>query len=260
MTETIAAWFAGLQPAALLLALGFYFLGGFVKGAVGFALPLVAVSGSAMVLPAQTAVAMVILPVLVTNVGQAFRQGVGPLRHTARRFWPFLLSLAPMIWLGAYVLPAVDERWFFIGLGLFALTFSSAQLIGWKPVISSRFERPIGVVVGGFSGVMGGLAGTWGPPTVLYLQALRLSKVDQVRAAGAGFLTGAIMLTPAHLSTGVLSWDTVWLSLAAIPPAYLGMAVGVRAQDAMPLALFRKLTLIVLILTALNLLRKAAVG
>lgn len=250
----------GLEVWAFALAMGFFLLGGFVKGAVGFALPLIAVSGSASVLPAEAAVAMVILPVILTNMQQAFREGAAALLATARRFALLLGVLTVMIWVGAALLPGLDERSFFAGLGLFVLVFSGIQLAGWKPRITRRGERRVGVGVGLLAGLSGGLSGIWGPPIVLFLNALNLPKAEQVRAAGAAFLIGSLSLAPAHLATGVLNAQTGLLSLAAIAPAVLGMRLGQMAHDRLDVALFRKMTLIVLILTALNLLRRAAFG
>lgn len=260
MNDVIASLVGEIGIGSLAVAFLAFLLGGFVKGAVGFALPLIAVSGAATVVPAEVAVAMVILPALVTNVGQAFRQGVGPLIETSRRFWPVLATTAVMIWVGAALLPGLDERLFFAGLGGFVLFFATVQLVGWAPEISARGERPVGAAVGVVSGFAGGLSGIWGPPLILYLTALRLPKAEQVRAAGAGFLIGAIMLVPAHMSTGVLDGTSGWLSALAVAPAYAGMALGQMAQDRMDLALFRRATLIVLIIAALNLLRRAALG
>lgn len=242
---------------ALAVAAFAFFAGGFVKGAVGFALPLIAVTGSASVLPATTAVAMVILPVTLSNLVQALREGVGPLMETARRFWLMNLLVVVVIIFSAQLLPGLDERVFFAGLGALVATFAFTQLLGWRPTLSARAERPVGVGVGAIAGFFGGLAGIWGPPVILYFTALRLSKADQVRAAGLCFFLGAMVLAPAHVVTGVLNEHTVWLSAAAILPTLAGQALGRALLDQIDLEFFRRLTLIVLCLTALNLLRRA---
>lgn len=260
MLDQIAAAFSAHEPWRLAVALLAFFLGGFVKGAVGFALPLVGVTGAASVLPAQTAVAMVILSTVFTNFQQSFRQGSDAFRGTFQRFWPMILITGALIWVGAGLLPSLDERTFFLGLGSFVLLFGGAQLIGWRPRISPKMERPVGVGAGVIAGISGGMSGIWGPPIVLYLTALRVSKLEQIRATGISFLVGALMLTPAHLLSGVLDETTLWLSAAAVAPAYLGMAIGQRTQDKMDLDLFRKLTLVVLLLVAVNLLRRGIFG
>ena len=70
------ALFPFLTPVTLFIALGIAFCAGFVKGVVGFALPVVLISGLTLYLPAEVALAGLILPALVTNLAQARRQGL----------------------------------------------------------------------------------------------------------------------------------------------------------------------------------------
>jgi hypothetical protein len=62
---------AGLSTSAFLAALALALFAGFVKGAVGFAMPMILVSGFAVFLPQELALAGLILPTLVTNLSQA---------------------------------------------------------------------------------------------------------------------------------------------------------------------------------------------
>ena len=50
--------FAILPPALLIFACGVTFLGGFVKGAVGFAMPLIMISGMGILIDPQIVVAI----------------------------------------------------------------------------------------------------------------------------------------------------------------------------------------------------------
>ncbi len=248
----------GLPPVSLAIAVGGYLLGGFVKGAVGFALPLIAVAIGASVLPALTAVGLIILPVLVTNISQAMGQGREALAGSWSRFKWLIAATCLSIMGSAQMLPGMDERLFFIILGAGAGAAALIQLLGWRPEIPAHREKPLSLGVGLISGFFGGLAGIWGPPIILYFTALRLSKEEQVRAAGLVFLLGGLVLAPAHVLTGVLDYKTAMLSLLMIVPAMLGQWAGRRAQKRMNVDLFRKITLGVLLVVSLNLLRRAA--
>ncbi len=72
-------------------------LAGFVKGAVGFAMPLIMISAFSAFLPPEVALAGLILPTLVTNISQAFRQGWAPAVATARTYRRFLLGTVVFI-------------------------------------------------------------------------------------------------------------------------------------------------------------------
>ena len=247
----------GLAPLSLAVALAGYLLGGFVKGAVGFALPLIAVAVGASVLPAKTAVGLVILPVLVTNVSQALGQGLPALAGSWGRFkWLIIVTCGIMI-TSAQLLPGMNERTFFVVIGALTCFASLVQLLGWRPRIPPHRETVASVGVGLVSGFFGGLAGIWGPPTILFFTALRLTKEEQVRAAGLVFMIGGVFLAPTHILTGILDYRTGMMSLAMVAPALIGQWAGRRAQKRMDVDLFRKVTLSVLLLVSLNLLRRA---
>ena len=68
---------AGLDLFHFILAIAVTLFAGFVKGAVGFAMPMIMISAFSSFLPPETALAGLILPTVVTNLSQAFRQGRG---------------------------------------------------------------------------------------------------------------------------------------------------------------------------------------
>ena len=65
----------GLEIWQLVLAAAITLFAGFVKGAVGFAMPMIMMSAFGSFLHSEVALALLILPTLVTNIAQAFRQG-----------------------------------------------------------------------------------------------------------------------------------------------------------------------------------------
>src|SRR6266516_6349901 len=81
--------------AALLLA-------GFIKGVIGLGLPTVAIGLLAATMQPSRAVAIVIVPAIVTNIWQTF---AGPyLRDIIRRLWPLMSGTVIGIWLNAGLL------------------------------------------------------------------------------------------------------------------------------------------------------------
>ncbi|MEL7012197.1 MAG: TSUP family transporter, partial [Pseudomonadota bacterium] len=84
--------------------------------------------------------------------------------------------------------------------------------------------------------------------------------VRQVVVQGIIYGLGGITLLVAHLRSGLLNEETSPFSLALLPTALIGMWFGFRIQDKLDQEKFRKLTLIVLVIAALNLLRKGVVS
>ena len=66
-----------ISPSALVLSFGVALLAGLVKGMVGFAMPMILISGLGSFLSPELALAGLILPTLATNAIQA-------LQHAAR--------------------------------------------------------------------------------------------------------------------------------------------------------------------------------
>lgn len=69
-----------LDPSIIALAALVFFLGGIIKGALGFGLPLFAVPILALVMPLISAITMMGVPVLISNIYQAkLKQPIRPL-------------------------------------------------------------------------------------------------------------------------------------------------------------------------------------
>jgi hypothetical protein len=235
-------------------------LAGFVKGAVGFAMPMIMISGLGSFLPAETAIAAFLLPTLLTNVFQAFRQGLAAALASALRHWRFAVTVMVGIAFSAQLVVLFPGDTLFLMIGIPVTLFALVQLAGLRLHIAERRRRVAEILFGGFAGAVGGLAGVWGPPTVLYLTALETPKVEQMRVQGVVYGTGAVVLTLAHVHSGVLNAETAPLSALLLAPALAGLWLGFLVQDRLDQARFRRFTLVVLALAGLNLVRRGLLG
>src|ERR1700753_2761810 len=96
-----------LQPILALIA-AVFLLAGFVKGIIGLGLPTVSMGLLAATMPPSQALAIVIVPAIVTNIWQTF---AGPhLLDIVRRLWPLLAGVAFGIWLNAGSLTGPDAQ------------------------------------------------------------------------------------------------------------------------------------------------------
>ncbi len=244
----------GLLTVAL--AFGVMTFAGFVKGAVGFALPMITISGIGSLMSAELAVAAIIVPALITNVMQALRQGLGKAVGTLRTYWRLNLVLMVMIALCAQLVVMLPGWALFVILGAMVSVFGALQLAGWRPVVGPGRQNLAEWFTGLVAGFFGGLAGVWGPPILMYLLARDTPKVDMVRAQGISFLIGSVVLVVAHQRSGLLNDVSFPFSAWLVLPAVAGMLMGQVAQDRLDQVRFRKLTLIVLVFAGLNLLRR----
>lgn len=235
-------------------------LAGVIKGVVGFAMPMVMISGLATVLPPELALAVLILPTMATNVWQALRNGVAEAVASARVHWRYLLVLWVMILFSAQLINVFSDTVVLLILGIPVTLFAVLQLIGWRLRFPASARRRVEVAIASFAGFIGGLSGVWGPPTVAYLTALETPKVEQVRVQGIVYGSGAVMLMGAHIQSGILNLQTAPISAAMLLPALAGLAIGFRIQDRLDQEKFRTATLLVLIVAGLNLIRRALMG
>lgn len=249
---------AEIDPVLLIAAAAVMALGGFVKGAVGFALPMVGIAGIGSFMPAHDTVGIMIFPTFLSNLWQALRQGLGPAGLTFREFWKLNLLLALTIGLAAQLVPGIPGTGLFIFLGAVVCLAAGSQLAGWQPrVPATPGRRAVTEVAAGIgAGFLGGISGVWGPVVVLFLTALDFPKLTQVRTMGLTFLIGSIVLIPAHGNSGILNELTLPFSLLMCLPMAVGMVLGQWCQDRMNQVVFRRATLAVLCLAGLNLLRR----
>ena len=229
---------------------------GFVKGAVGFAMPMIMISGLGSLLPAELALAALILPTLFSNVYQAARDGAVAAAASARRFWRYILMVIVFILLSAQTVAIMPQSVMFLILGSVVTVFCIVQLAGWRPRFRGAARGPIEVAIGALAGALGGVSGVWGPPTVMYLTAIEAEKRESIRIQGVVYALAAITLTMAHVRSGVLNAETAVLSLGLVVPAAVGMLAGVWLQDRLDQARFRQVTLVVLVVAGLNLIRR----
>jgi uncharacterized membrane protein YfcA len=245
--------FTWTQVATVMLAM---LLGGICKGIVGIALPLVGLSVMLLTLPPKLAVATMVIPILVTNVQLALSGGKQGLVEAASRFWPLMLTCVVSIFTVSLYAASWPAETILLMLGLVVLFFVAMNVSRWKPRISAAWERPAGVLAGIASGLVGGATSAFGPPMTMYLIAVGVPKHKWSSSVGVTFGVGSLPLLAGYLANGLLTPQVAAVSAAACVPAYAGMWLGMRLQNAMHPDTFRKVLLVALALMALNLLRR----
>ncbi len=248
---------ADITPIALLAALAVAGLAGFVKGAVGFAMPMIMISAFSSFLTPSQALAGLILPTIVTNIAQAFRQGLPAAVRTARDYRRFLIATLVFLVLSAQFVAQIPTAVFLALLGIPITGFALLQLLGKSLALRLEHRNRAEWALGAVGGLYGGISGVWGPPLLVFLLSTGADKETTVRTQGVVFLLGAVVLLAAHLGTGVMDGPNLAFSAALVLPAILGQAIGLRLQERLDQARFRVWTQGLLILTGLNLIRQA---
>jgi uncharacterized membrane protein YfcA len=237
---------------ALLLTIALAFVcGGTVKGALGVGLPLVVVPLLSLALPTPRAIAMVAIPVIASNLWQAWDTGVA--RASLRRFFPLLACLLIGTLLTVSWTLSLPLRW--LNIMLAVMLVIAVLLMAFKPQInvSPEREKLSSAVVGAVSGFMGGISSLTGPVIICYLMALRLSREEFVGTISVIYLFGAVPLYASMAVYGHLGLTELMLSTVALLPMAAGMAIGKRLRGRLSEVVFQRVLFTFLCLIAVAL-------
>ena len=248
---------AGMGAPLFLLAVIVTLFAGFVKGAVGFAMPMIMISAFSSFLPPEVALSGLILPTVAANLRQAFRDGAAGFRDAVRVYWRFLLATVIFIAISAQFVRVIPQPVFLALLGVPITLYALLQLMGRKLAIRLEHQTRAEWLFGIVAGLYGGVSGVWGPPLIVYLMSLGVEKREMLRVQGVIFLLGSVMLLSAHVNSGVVTAANAAFSAVLVVPALLGMMVGMRVGDRMDQARFAWWTQVLLVVAGLNLLRRA---
>src|ERR1700674_454581 len=224
--------------AALLLA-------GFVKGVVGLGLPTVSIGLLAVTMQPSRAIAIVIVPAIVTNIWQTF---VGPyLRDIIRRLWPLMAGTVIGIWLNAGMLTGPYARYGTIVLGALLVVYAIVGLSKFSFKVARSDEKWIGGIVGVMTGVVCAATGIQVVPSMPFMQAIGMEKNELVQALGVFFTVATVALAFNLTSAGLLSAATALPGAVAMAAAFAGMFIGQAVRSRMQAEAFRRWFLIAMI-------------
>src|SRR6187455_206251 len=126
----------------LLLVTAAFLLAGFVKGALGLGLPTVSMGLLAVSMPPAQAIAIVIVPAIITNIWQTFG---GPyLRDIMRRLWPLMVGTVIGIWLNGGLLTGPYAAYGTVILGMLLVIYAIVGLCKFSFKVAQRDEKWIG--------------------------------------------------------------------------------------------------------------------
>jgi uncharacterized membrane protein YfcA len=244
------------DPDLLLTAFAVFLCAGMVKGLVGVGMPTISLAALTLASDLHTAMALVILPALASNLRQALRGGHG--RQILARLWPYLVSAVLLIPVGALTLTRVDPGQLSGVLGVLLVVYTGTALAGWRPVLARRHERWTAPIVGAINGVLTGMTGAFLVPSVIYLQAIQLPRDQLIQAMGILFLAATVTLGLTLGGNRLLTPELAGLSALAVLPAFGGVRIGELLRTRLSEAHFRRVLLTALLLVGLYIAGQAA--
>ena len=225
--------------------------GGLVQGLSGFAFGLIAMAFWAWAVPPQLAGPMVVFGWLV---GQLL--GLRTVRgHVQwRRVAPFIIGGFLGVPLGAARLPHIDQTVFKLLVGALLTAWSAAMLLIRelpRLVAGGRLADGAAGLVGG---AMGGIAGLTGPAPILWC-TLRGWDRDVQRAIFQTFNIAMHTLTMTiYVGFGLITGEALRLFALIAPTLFIPTLIGARLYRHLSVFAFRRLVLLLLLLSGVMLL------
>src|SRR6266480_3608094 len=230
------------------MVLGFFllaaFLGAVTTGLAGFAMGLV-VSGIWLhiLTPVQTVTLMVSYSVLLQGYG------VWKLRRALawRRVAPFIIGGVIGVPIGAMLLAHINPTHLRTGVGLVLLLYSIYYLA--RPALRAvQGGAPADVGIGFLNGLLGGLTGI---VVVIWCQLRGWPKDVQRTVFQPVIITTSAMTAVWLGASGAVTADTVRLFLLGLPMLLAGTWLGMKLYGRLDEAGFRKVVLILLLVSGI---------
>jgi uncharacterized membrane protein YfcA len=218
-------------------------LGAIAKGATGMGLPLIALPVLASFLGLPHAIGLMLVPVILTNLVQAWQ--CREHRSSPRlRFMPlFLVGCAIGMMAGTAVLVALPERALEIVLGSILLGYLVLRLSNPHFAVSTEQAQKFGPYVGAAGGVLQGATGISAPIGVTFIHAMGLDRGVHLFAVSAMFLCYTLVQLPSLVVAGVMKPEWLVEGVFALIPMALFMPVGLWLGQKMSQKVFNTVIL-----------------
>jgi uncharacterized membrane protein YfcA len=240
-----------LVPAAIVLLLA-----GVLKGSIGFGFPTVAIPALVLLMQPRAAIALVSVPLLLTNVALLARQPAKGLPHAVRRLGPLLATYVPATVLGGVLLARVSAQASMLVVGSVCLLVGATSLANLNPPVPARLETGVSAILGVLAGLLNGATGIPGPLLAVYLAGLGLVKWAFVYGLTVLLMVGNLAQVASYSQLGLYSGGILLASVLLVPPALVGQQVGFRIQDRLAPEAFRRVVLVAVTLAGLDLLAR----
>jgi uncharacterized protein len=222
----------------MLVIAGAFIVAGIAKGAIGMGMPPIAIGLMSFALPLESAIAIMVVPTMITNIWQAIYGG--GFRPLMRRFGTMAITAMVGI-LGVGLLfsnlgSPSTTGW----VGVLLVLYSMLALTPWRPKVPRSAERWANPVIGLASGAVAGSTGVGAVPFLPYMQSLDMDRHELVQALGIMFVFITAMLAVSLALHGAYHIANSVAGVAAIAPTMLGVWLGQKARQRLSPETFRR--------------------
>jgi uncharacterized protein len=212
-----------LGPLALIWMAVAILIAAFVRGYSGFGYSAMVIAASSLVTNPLNFVTVVVI--LETAMSLQAAKGAGP-DVDWRRVRLLMAGAVVGLPVGLWVLTAMPENVARAAISTLVLTMCVVLLAGWR-LGREVHSAPINMGVGLLSG-LANAPGMGGLPIVPFFAAQTMPTALFRATLIAYFPLLDLYSAPLYFWAGLVSWDTLWASLIALPLTFLGNWLGGR--------------------------------
>jgi len=224
-----------MDPSLISIAF-IFFLAGLVQGLIGFGFGLVSMSLLVLIVDIKTAVPLVAVFALLTQVQLLVTLYSDIYWKHARMLIIGSVIGAPI---GVMILRDINGGLLLFVLGIILILYA---ILSWRGHITMQKEiNPVfGSFVGLIGGILGGALNTSGPPAVIYASAQPWLKNQIISTLQIYFFSTTAVQLVTLAATGILGKDTLLLNLKLFPMVLLGVAIGFTIYKRLDQEKFKK--------------------
>jgi uncharacterized membrane protein YfcA len=233
-----------LMIASIMLAL---VLSGSVKGVFGIGFPVVAMAILPLFITPISAITVIALPILVTNIQQLFSEKEW--RHIIIKYRYMALFMLLASFLSSQILTQISVDLITAIIGFALALFAIYSLFNFTLPITTHSSWQI--IAGASSGLLSGMTGIQST-AIIYFASLDISRDEFVGAVGYIFLVGGLGLTIGLINNNFLNSSTVMLSLFGVLFSVVGFKLGSLLRPYIHSELFKKLLFLLMLIIGMK--------
>jgi uncharacterized membrane protein YfcA len=249
---------AEIDPVLLVLLVVAVFGGAISNGMIGLGMSLFVVNVLAAALGPKSAVVALSIITPVTS-GYQLWLNRGAI-EILPRLVPVLAGAFVGSLLGAQLLVVLPAWVISLALGAFTIQFVIDQARRERPQIAARRERMFGPLAGFVSGTTNGAIGASGPIIGSFLLAIGLRAREFVFGISTVFMFQGVTRGSLFALFGQYTTPIVLTAVALLAPALIGQQVGLRLRGRLDARTFKRILLVVLFVSSLNLVARGLDG
>jgi uncharacterized membrane protein YfcA len=233
-----------LTIASIMLAL---VLSGSVKGVFGIGFPVVAMAILPLFITPISAITVIALPIVVTNIQQLFSEKEWRYIIIKYRYMALFMLLASF--LSSQILTQISVDLITAIIGFALALFAIYSLFNFTLPITSHSVWQI--IAGASSGLLSGMTGIQST-AIIYFASLDISRNEFVGAVGYIFLVGGLGLSIGLINNNLLNSSSAILSIAAVLFSTVGFKLGSLLRPYIHSELFKKLLFLLMLIIGMK--------